>query len=181
MVEGEGDAFVVRNAVCVQQAGGAEARIKRIRGKAGEVGNVGACRARGARTAEGVDAVAVHEVVNAVIPVIGDGEGAVGAEGAVDFEIPFLELGRAEQAGRSETRNRSLDLRQGLIVAEAVQQAGVVRRRRRKQIAAIERFARGDIVSGDDEAVHAGCVGSEIVCEDSRKGIVEEAEAAADH
>ena len=120
VLERKSDAFVVRYAAGVEQAHGAEPRVERSGRKSGERRNSGASGPDSARTAESVYAVAIYQVVNAVVSVIGDVEGTVLADCLLDFQTPFLELGNlgrlvgAKQAGWREVWNVRLDLRERL-------------------------------------------------------------------
>src|SRR5580658_9766126 len=106
--EGERHALVVRYPAGVQQAHSSEPGVERSGRKSGERRNRRAGGPRRARTAECVYAVAIHQVVNAVVSVVAHVEGAVRANGLLYFQAPFLELGNlslsvgAEQAGRRE-------------------------------------------------------------------------------
>src|SRR3984957_14001601 len=156
--EGERHALVVRYATRVEQAYGAEPRIERLSRKTDERRNGGASRVGSERTAKSVYAVAIHQVVNAVVSVIGHVKGGVLAQGLLDFQAPFLKLsnlGRrvgAEQTRRREVRNIRLDLSQRLVVLEAVDQSHVAGGCLRKQVAAVKSFAGGNCAPGAVEA-----------------------------
>src|SRR5580700_9670207 len=183
--EGKRHAFVVRYSVGVQKAHGTEPSVERSSRKPGERGNVRT--GPNPRTAKCVYAVAIHQVVNAVIPVVSDVERAVLANRLLNFQAPFLELGNsglfigAEQARRRKERNVCLDLSQGLVVFEAVDQADVVGGRLGEQIATVQSFTRSDVVPTDEESIDSGRVGSKVVREHSGEGVVEKSDASADH
>src|SRR3984957_1808221 len=185
--EGERHALVVRYATRVEQAYGAEPRIERLSRKTAERRNGGESRVGSERTAKSVYAVAIHQVVNAVVSVIGHVKGGVLAQGLVDFQAPFLKLsnlGRrvgAEQTRRREVRNIRLDLSQRLVVLEAVDQSHVAGGCLGKQVAAVKSFAGGNVAPGDDERVDSGRVGSKVIREHSRKRIVEKSHSSANH
>src|SRR5580704_17133108 len=151
--EGERHALVVRYATRVEQAYGAEPGIERLSRKTDERRNGGARRVGSERTAKSVYAVAIHQVVNAVVSVIGHVKGGVLAQGLLDFQAPFLKLsnlGRrvgAEQTRRNEVWNNRLDLSQGLVVLETIDQPHVAGRCLGEQVAAVKGFTRGDVAS----------------------------------
>src|SRR5580700_1997986 len=183
--EGKRHAFVVRYSVGVKKADLAEPRVERSSRKPDERGNVRT--GPKPRTAKCIYAVAIHQVMNAVIPVVSDVERAVLANRLLNFQAPFLELSDpglfigAEQARRRKERNVCLDLSQRLVVFEAVDQADVVGGRLREQIATVQSFTRSDVTSTDEESIDPGGVRSKIIREHGGEGIVEESDASADY
>src|ERR1700678_3587330 len=185
--EGKRHALVVRYAAGVQQAHRPEACVKRRSRKANEGRNGGASRVGSERTAKSVYAVAIDQVVNAVVSVVGDVEGSVLAKCLLNFQAPFLKLSNlrrrvgAEQARRSEVWNIRLDLSQRLVVLEAVDQSDVAGADLREQVAAVKSFTRSDVAPCDDKRVDSGRVGSKVVREHSRECIVEKSDSPADY